>query len=154
SIVLTQCAFYHKVLSMKRSSILAASMLCCVIISSCSSKEKVIGLGENIHHDDFEYSVQRVEQTDQIGNVHARGTFYVVTFQVESRAKRVDHRWSNTIAYIIDQSGSKYENNMDVQKELNRIQPFGFKNDYVTPAGATETTMLVFDLPHEAEQPY
>ena len=136
------------------STVVAGSILFCVIISSCSSKEKVIGLGENIHHDDFEYSVRSVEQTDQIGNVHARGTFYVVTFRVESRARRVDHRWSNTIAYIVDKSGSKYENNMDVQKELNRINPFDFKNEYVTPAGATETTMLVFDLPREAQAPY
>ena len=73
-------------------------MLCCVIFSSCSSKEKVLGLGENIHHDDFEYSVQRVEKAAQIGTLRTQGTFLIVTFQVENRARRVDHRWSNDIA--------------------------------------------------------
>src|SRR6266699_2008362 len=43
-ITLTQCTFHYKVLStMKSKLLLTLVMLCGVIISSCSAKEKVIG---------------------------------------------------------------------------------------------------------------
>ena len=132
----------------------ALLLLCSVIISSCSAKEKVIGLRQNIHHDDFEYSVQNLDKTDTIGNLHARGTFYLITFQVENRAKRVDHRWTNDIAYVQEEMGIRHGNDAHAQQELNRIRPFGLKNEYVTPAGTTLTTVLVFDLPTNAEAPY
>jgi len=125
-----------------------------VIIASCSTKEKVIGLHENIHHDDFEYSVQSLEKTDRIGNVGARGVFYIVAFQVENRAKRVDHRWDPTIAYLTDASGRPYNNDQQAREELNRTKPFNYKNEFVTPAGVTETTFLVFDLPKDITAPY
>jgi hypothetical protein len=128
-------------------------LLCSVIISSCSAEEKVIGLRQNIHHDDFEYSVQSVEQTDTIGKLHARGIFYLVTFQVESRAKRVDHRWTNDIAYVQEETGIRHGNDVEAQQELNRVRPFGLKDEYVTPAGSIETTVLVFDLPTNAAAP-
>ena len=129
-------------------------MLCCVIFSSCSSKEKVLGLGENIHHDDFEYSVQRVEEAAQIGTLRTQGRFLIVTFQVENRARRVDHRWSNDIAFVVDEHGNQYWNEIEAQKELNRIQAFNYKAQYVTPAGAAESTNLVFDLPGSVKEPY
>src|SRR5438105_4443379 len=96
------------------------TVLFCVIFSSCFAKEKVINVGENIHHDDFEYSVQRVEKTGQIGAIRAHGTFLIVLFQVENRAKRVDHRWSGNIAYIIDERGNEYGNETEAEKQLNR----------------------------------
>ena len=130
-----------------RKRLCLTAMLCCVIFSSCSLNEKTIDLGENIHHDDFEYSAQQVERSEEIGNMRTRGAFLVVTFQVENRALRVNHRWSNDIAYIVDEGGAEYENNAEAQKELDRIKPFGYKPEYVTPAGNTETTMFVFDVP-------
>jgi hypothetical protein len=129
-------------------------MLCCVIFSSCALNEKTIDPGENIHHDDFEYSVQHLDRTGEIGNLRTSGTFLIVTFQVENRAKRVNHRWSNDVAYIVDTAGVEYDNNTEAQKELDRIKPFGYKPEYVTPAGNTETTILVFDLPKSVSQPY
>jgi hypothetical protein len=131
----------------------ALLLLCSVIISSCTAKEKVIGLRENIHHDDFEYSVQSVDKTDRIGNLHARGVFYLVAFQVENRAKRVDHRWTNDIAYVQEETGIRHGNDAQAQRELNRIRSFGLKDEYVTPAGSIETTLLVFDLPTNAVAP-
>jgi hypothetical protein len=114
----------------------------------------MIDLGDNIHHDDFEYSVQHLDRTEEIGNLRTRGTFLLVTFQVENQAKRVNHRWSNDIAYIVDAAGVEYENNTEAQKELDRIKPFGYKPEYVTPAGNTETTILVFDVPKSVTQPF
>src|SRR5205814_7263944 len=141
---LTSCTFHYKVLSnMKTIRRFGLVMSFCVMISSCFAKEKVIGLRENIHHDDFEYSVQSVEKTDQIGNLHARGIFYIIGFQVENRARRVDHRWTNDIAYVVDETGTQRGNDARAQEELNRVQPFRFKNDYDTAAGGTETTLRV-----------
>jgi hypothetical protein len=128
--------------------------LCAAMIASCTAKEKVIGLRENIHHDDFEYSVQSVEKTDRIGNVGARGVFYIVAFQVENRAKRVDHRWDSHIAYLTDASGRPFNNDEQARQELNRIKAFNYKNEYITAAGVTETTLLVFDLPKDISEPY
>jgi hypothetical protein len=139
---------------MKHIVEIALLLACCVIISSCSAKEKVIGLRQNIHHDDFEYSVQSVDKADHIGGLQPRGVFYIVVFQVENRARRVDHRWSNDIAYVLDETGTRRDNDAPAQQELNRMNPFGLKNDYVTPAGVTETTTLVFDLPKDAKEPY
>jgi hypothetical protein len=139
---------------MTQTSRLILTLSCAVMMASCSVKEKVIAPGQNIHHDDFEYSVQNVEKTDNIGNVRAHGVFYVVKFQVENRARRVDHRWTNSIAYLIDENGTRHDNDTQAQQELNRIQPFAYKNDYVTPSGSTESTMLVFDIPKTVSQPY
>jgi len=139
---------------MKTTLLFGLTILSGVIISSCSSKEKVIGLRQNIHHDDFEYSVQSIDKTGQIGNLRPHGTFYVVVFQVENHARRVDHRWNNDVAYMTDETGARHDNDAPAQQELNRVKPFDYKKEYVTPAGETETTTLVFDLPKEVRQPY
>ena len=118
-----------------------------ILLFSCSAREKVIGLQQNIHHDDFEYSVRSVAKAEQIESSRAHGMFYIVAFQVENRAKRVDHQWSNDIAYLADEAGTPHDNDAAAQQELDRTKPFGYKKQYVTPAGATETTMLVFDCP-------
>jgi hypothetical protein len=120
----------------------------------CGGQDRVIARGARIHHDDFEYSVRQIDRTDQIGARRASGAFYIVTFQVENRAGRVAHRWSNEIAYIVDDSGRQYENDGEAQKALDAVKPFGRKDRYVTPAEAVETTMLVFDLPNDVTEPY
>lgn len=123
-------------------------------LTACSAHEKVIGLRENIHHDDFEYSVQSVDKTPTIGARHASGMFYIVTFQVENRARRVNHRWNNRTGYIVDGTGIVYENDSDAQKQLNQTGAFGYKDEYTTPAGATETTRFVFDIPEHVAKTY
>jgi len=127
-----------------------------LIFSACSSKnvtEKIIGLKQNIHHDDFEYSVEDFYKTDTIGGQRANGTFYVVTFQVENKARRVNHEWDNNIAYMTDENSKQYSNLNEKQKALNSIKPFKLKDKYVTPPGTTDLTVLVFDIPKEVKQP-
>ena len=124
------------------------------LVSGCAGRDKVIDPGTRIHHDDFEYSVRHVDRTDRIGDQPARGGFLIVTFQVENRARRVDHRWANDIAYIVDANGHQYENNREAQKTLDAVKPFGYKDRYVTPAENVETTVLVFDLPKDVKEPY
>jgi hypothetical protein len=139
--------------------------LVCVIFAlfllfSCNSDrtENVIGIGERIHHDDFEYSVSDYTVTKFLNNgtdtIRAQGTYYMVNFKVENRALRVGHKWDNSIAYIIDEKGNSYENNKDVQQFYGKVHPFGFNDFYDTMAGTADSTILVFDIPLNIKKPY
>jgi hypothetical protein len=128
--------------------------LSAVILSACSGPEPVISVRQTIHHDDFEYSVESVETMDRIGDRLPAGRFYVLTFQVENRARAVNHRWGNDIAYLVDERGREYENDDSAQMALARVDPFERKDSYVTPAGLTERTRLVFDVPRAVREPY
>jgi len=63
--------------------------------SGCRRSDIVIGMNENIHHDDFNYRVTAVEKRKSVFadsvRVIAGGTFYIVTFEVENDAMRVGH---------------------------------------------------------------
>jgi hypothetical protein len=126
-----------------------------MLFSSCST-EKTIGIKQNIHHDDFEYSVQNVSKTEMIGPLKANGIFYIVTFRVENQAKRVEHQWDNSIAYLTDENGREYENSYELQKKLRfrGINPFNLQEKYNTQAGQTDSTMLVFEVPAEVKEVY
>ena len=137
--------------TIKNAAVIFAFVL---ILLSCADNEKVIGLKENIHHDDFEYSVQKVEKTEWIENLKAKGMFYLVTFRLENRAKRVEHKWDNNTAYIIDENGNKFENMYEMQLNLKRTIDFGLKEHYITAAGQSEETILVFDIPNNVRNPY
>lgn len=134
----------------------------CLIIafSSCSSgkKEAITGLNQNIHHDDFEYAVTGFTKTNLLtsGNdtIMAKGIFYLVHFRVINKALRVNHQWNNSIGYLVDDNGNRYENIKDHQKFLDKSFQFGWKEIYNTPHGQTDTTILVFDLPVDIAQPY
>lgn len=136
-----------------KTGILIMSFLA-VLISACSSDEKTIGLKESIQHDDFRYSVESFERTKMIVETKAGGMFYIVKFRVQNDAKRVDHEWKNDIAYVIDEKGKQYENNIGLQKQIEAVTPFGYKDKYVTHAGVSETTVLVFELPADVKEPY
>jgi hypothetical protein len=126
--------------------------------TGCNRSDNVIGLNENIHHDDFNYRVTAVEKRKSIeaDSVHmmAGGIFYIVTFEVENDAMRVGHIWDNQIAYVISDKGYRYENNEAAQRLLNEKEPFGWHSQYNTGHGSTEHTCLVFDVPGNPEQLY
>jgi hypothetical protein len=128
--------------------------------SSCSraDKEKIIGLNQNIHHDDFEYAVTSFEKTKLIvsgsDTIKASGNFCLVHFRVINKALRVNHQWDNSIGYIIDENGNNFKNNIDYQIFLEKGSPFGWKKMYNTPHGQTDTTILVFDVPANIVQPF
>ncbi len=121
------------------------------------AQERTIGINERIHHDDFEYRVTKFQIADSIGageqQHKASGRFYIVDFEVENRAKRVGHNWDDSIAYLVDERGGSYENLPEMQKILNEAQPFNYAPRHSTPAGATESTRFVFDLPRGLEHP-
>ena len=132
----------------------------CLTFISCNSnkREYVVGIGERIHHDDFEYSVSDIVISRFLRNgtdtLHARGIFYLVNFKVENNAKRVSHEWDNSIAYLVDERSGTFQNDPEIQKFYEKSKPFGLKEKYVTPAGSADSTYLAFDLPFSVTMPY
>lgn len=132
-----------------------------VILTSCSGNNEkyVIGLNQNIHHDDFEYSVTSFHRTSSLipspdTIATTTGNYYLVRFKVENRALRVDHRWDNSIAYIVDEVGKRYENSKEDQKILDESSHFGWQEQYKTRFGTSDSTILVFNLPSSVTKPY
>jgi hypothetical protein len=137
-----------------------ALLISLIILAGCNSNKQgnIIGFRQNIHHDDFEYSVSDYSVTklltDSDDTLRARGIFYVVSFKVENKAMRVGHRWNNSIAYITDNSGNLYENDQDAQRFYAKSHPFMLNDTYNTCAGTSDSTILVFDLPVDIREPY
>jgi hypothetical protein len=130
---------------------LISVILILVFGSGCRRSDKIIGLNENIHHDDFNYRVTALEKRKIIRadtlQMNAGGIFYIVTFEVENNAKRVGHIWNNHIAFLVSENGDRYENNLTAQRLLNMKEPFEWHSTYNTGHGSTEQTRLIFDVP-------
>ena len=137
----------------------AAFLFLC--LSACKSKNEgfVIGLNQNIHHDDFEYSVTSYQRSSSLtvvsdNSASAIGNYYLVRFKVENRAMRVDHKWDNSIGYIVDEDGNRFENSKEDQITLEKSLQFGWKEQYNTRSGTSDFTILVFKLPLTVTKPY
>jgi hypothetical protein len=134
-------------------------LIAMIIFCSCSSNGRnEIGMNERIHHDDFEYSVTGYDTTVSLGSGLRKCPdsqfFYLVHFRVENNAGRVNHRWDNSIAFITDENGNRYENDTTLQKILDSGLHFGWEKQYITPAHHTDTTILVFTLPESVRSPF
>lgn len=142
----------------RRRVVFLSVVLAMACLSSSCAGGKVIGIKERIHHDDFEYSVTDFTTGKSIGSLtqhrNATGRYYIVTFTVENKAKRVNHAWDNSIAYMIDDQGTSHENLPKLQSFLHTIEPFNYSAHHVTPPGEIETTRFVFDLPANTTHPY
>ncbi len=147
---------------MNKSITIFQAVAVCLAISfvSCNTDKRsdIIGLNQNIHHDDFEYSVTSFSKTSEIiaekDTLRTNDIFYLVHFKVVNEALRVGHQWDNTIAYLVDEKGNRYENIKEVQDALDRSLHFGVKNIYNTPHGSADSTILVFNLPDGVKKPY
>ncbi|HLO60036.1 MAG TPA: hypothetical protein VK179_14910 [Bacteroidales bacterium] len=121
-------------------------------------KNQIIGLNESIRHDDFEYSVTGFEKADSIQSekswIYPAGRFVIVHYRVQNNALRVDHKWDNTIAYVMTEKGSIFENNTALQKTYNSLHPFNWQKEYITEHGDSQETILIFDVPRNAKNLY
>ena len=136
--------------TLRFTSILAAALLW----TGCSRKEAAtLHLGQSIHHDDFEYTVESFERTPQIDDRRAQGLFYLVAFRVDNDAKRVNHRWTNHVAYVVDSSGRRYESDLEAGRALAASRDIPFHDQYVTPPDGSDRAVLVFDLPSNVDRP-
>jgi hypothetical protein len=139
-------------------AVLWPAFLCVALILVSCARERVIGMNERIHHDDFEYLVTGYTVTDSIGSGEsqrkAAGEYYVVTFVVENHAMRVNHDWNDSIAYVVDDRGNHYENLPELRELLKGEKPIHYSPEHRTPAGETESTQLIFDLPKNVVHPF
>lgn len=137
--------------------LLAAGVAAALLSWSCGPDERTIRVGQRIHHDDFEYSVTsyRIAKTigEGTGAITAAGNFYIVSFLVENNAKRVQHKWDDSIAYVVDEKENVYENLPWTREALKQTSPFHGAEEHVTPAGSSASTVLVFDLPVDVHAP-
>jgi hypothetical protein len=130
-----------------------------VLLLSCSKSADfhTLSVRQKIHHDDFEYSVSSYVVTNYLRSgkdtLYAHGMFYLVNFRVDNNAKRANHSWNNRIAYIIDGKGGVYENIPSIQQYFLKSRKFNLKENYVTPAGTSDSTYLAFDLPFTVTKP-
>jgi hypothetical protein len=127
------------------------ALLIMVFLAACSNSDVSIGTNEAVQHDDFFYTVTHVEKAERIGDIKPKGQFYLVHFQVNNAAKRVNYPWDNNVAFVEDEHGNVYENSLDAQKILNKQQSFGWKQHYLTAFGSSQNTIFVFDVPASAQ---
>ena len=135
------------------------AVIASLLLTACSSGDDiVIGLNQPIHHDDFEYVVTDYKIEKQIGTgeaaINAKGKFYIVNFKTINNAKRVQHEWDNSVAFLTDDSGVVYENGLAAQQVLEKIEPFSWQEKYVTEHQTEQSSRFVFDLPESATKPF
>jgi hypothetical protein len=120
---------------------------------SLLSPQKVMALHQPRCFDDWCASVEGVVQQPAIGAVHAQGTFYLVSIQVSSRAKRITQRARDAAIYLLDEQGNRYDPSLEGQQALDAAGLSGPPLDSLVDAGGSFTHTAVFDLPPGADQP-
>jgi hypothetical protein len=73
------------------------------------SPQQVLAMHQLRCFDDWCASVERVELQPAIGKVKAQGTFFLVTVQVTSKAKRISQRALDAAVYLLDGRGIRYD---------------------------------------------
>ena len=136
------------------AAILAAIALSLLaMLALLNRRDQRLGLNQEIHIDDFGFSVLSVRQTDAIGTgEHAskpRGTYYIVAMKISNHAKRVNYKFKRSSAVLVDDAGRQYLFSREGQDALESPSRLA-ACDAPIPAGASCTTDIVFDLPGEA----
>jgi hypothetical protein len=120
---------------------------------SLLTPQRVLAMGQVRCYDDWCAAVAQVTQAPAIGAVHAHGSFYLVTIQVTSQAKRVSQRALGAAIYLLDSSGTRYDPSPEGQRALEAAGQAGQPLNSLIDAGGSFTYTAAFDLPASAAQP-
>ncbi len=120
---------------------------------SLLSSQRVLAMHDVRCFDDWCMAVEQVEQRPAIGTVQAQGSFYLVTLQVSSQAKRIRQRELDTAVYLVDERGVRYDPSPSGQQALEAAGQAGLPLNSWLDAGASFTHTAVFDLPPGATLP-
>ncbi len=120
---------------------------------SLLSPQRVLAIHEVRCFDDWCMAVEQVEQRPAIGSVHAQGSFYLVTLQVSSLAKRIRQRELDTAVFLVDERGVRYDPSPAGQQALEAAGQAGLPLNSWLDAGAAFSHTAVFDLPPGVSQP-
>ncbi len=134
-------------------AIYAGVYLLLLVGVSLLSPQRVLAMHDVRCFDDWCMAVEQVEQRPAIGTVQAQGSFYLVTLQVSSQAKRIRQRELDTSVFLLDDGGKRYDLSPTGQRALEAAGQAGQPLNSWLDAGAAFTHIAVFDLPPGVSQP-
>jgi hypothetical protein len=148
-------AFWKKIVWLKKFVLGATAVWFVFYIAlllgvSLLSEEKTLGLNEPKEFCGFyldchiHASVSGVRKTKTIGDMIAKGEFYIVRVKVFSDAKRAELGLHSPKFYVVDADGNRYPRVEEAEKPA---PPF----DQEVPAGGSFEREIVFDLPMEVK---
>jgi hypothetical protein len=120
---------------------------------SLLSPQRVLPMHELRCYDDWCASVERVEIQPAIREVQAQGTFFLVTIQVTSKAKRIRQRARDAAVFLLDDQGRRFDPSLEGQQALEIAGLAGQPLYSLVDAGGSFMHTAVFDLPADANQP-
>ncbi len=118
-----------------------------LVLVSLLGPQRVVPMHEPRCFDDWCLSVEGVERRAAIGTVRARGTFWLVTVEVSSRARRVSQRARDAAVYLVDPRGRRIDPSPYGQRALESASGAGEPLDSTVDAGESFTHTVVFDVP-------
>ena len=120
---------------------------------SLLSPQRVMAMHEVRCFDDWCAAVEQVEQRAVIGSLQAQGSFYLVTLQVSSQAKRIRQRALDAAVFLLDEHGKRYLPSEEAQQALEFAGEAGLPLNSWLEVGASFSHTAVFDLPPDATRP-
>ncbi|HVF49756.1 MAG TPA: hypothetical protein VNA19_06705 [Pyrinomonadaceae bacterium] len=131
---------------------------------SVESRETILGRGEEKYFCEIDchlaYSVLDVRRAKRVGGVDAKGTFYIVNVRTRFDENTVSPQRGNRPltpnarnATVLDARGNSYASSAEGERALASAN--AFSQPFTTPLrpGESYTTLLVFDLPDDIENP-
>src|SRR5439155_3188958 len=122
---------------------------------SLFSTEKTLSIGEAKEYCGFYFdchmhtAVTAVRRAKTLGNVTAKGEFYVIQVKIFSNARRATLALHSVDAHVIDADGRTYSRDIDSESQLDPQPDFEQK---VSPAQSFDKE-IVFDLPVDVKTP-
>lgn len=117
------------------------------------SPQQVLAMHQLRCFDDWCASVEQVEIQPAIGTLQAQGSFYLVTIQVTSQARRISQRALDAAVYLLDDRGQRYDPDPQGQQALVASGRAGQPLNSMVEAGGSFTYTAAFDLPAGATRP-
>ena len=120
---------------------------------SLLSPQRVMAMHQVRCFDDWCVAVEQVAKVPEIGALHARGSFLLVTVDVFSQAKRIRQRALDAAVYLLDEYGNRFDPSPEGQQALEAAGEAGLPLNSWLEVGALFSHTAVFDLPPDATQP-
>ena len=120
-----------------------------LVAFSLATPQQRMAIGETQCFDDWCIAVVSVARQPEIGNVSAKGVFWIVATKVSSRARN-RQRETGAFAYLTDRRGRRFDASTEGQVALERAGIAGSPlTAFVEPGGVFESR-LAFDVPRDA----
>jgi hypothetical protein len=116
-------------------------------------RDELVGLGAEIHFDDFGFIVHGASSVPSVGpgpaEVRAEGMFLVLEFEAFNHARSVDFHLADVTTLLVDATGEDHPLSRAGQAALD-AERGGDPCAAAIPPGGACATQLVFDVPPDA----